>query len=194
MEAKWPSEKEISHQVKSVLKERLADYEVSEGKAILYNIEVNAFGKITPKKIDNPTKGQFAFQTDILIEKEINNPIENKKSLIPLVVLELKSGLFSSHDVITYSSKARRHKDIYPYLRYGFVVVGPASLGGRFVTHNQAFDFAMAFTDVATHQEELVALALRQIKSAERICELMRSEKIQISRYEENVEIISPGS
>ena len=32
--------------------------------------------------------------------------------------MEFKQGL-STHDVLTYSAKATRHKQVYPYLRYG---------------------------------------------------------------------------
>jgi len=51
---------------------------------------------------------------------------------VPLVVIELKATSFSSHDVVLYSAKAAKHKSIYPYLRYGFVVVGLEALGRRF--------------------------------------------------------------
>lgn len=37
----------------------------------------------------------------------------------------------SSHDVLLYSAKAAKHKYIYPYLRYGFVVVGLQALERR---------------------------------------------------------------
>src|SRR6266508_3493109 len=162
IKAKRETEQDIARQVRDLLQRRLPpDYVVHTGKSILYKIEVNALGKITPDSVDGPTRGQYAFQTDILIEK--------RDPAIPLVVIELKYGSFSSHDVITYSSKAARHKDIYPYLRYGFVVVGPDRLGRRFVTHNQGFDFAMALPDLALHEIELFALVERQIASAERL-------------------------
>lgn len=37
----------------------------------------------------------------------------------------------SSHDVLLYSSKAAKHKSIYPYLRYGSVVFRLEALGRR---------------------------------------------------------------
>jgi len=43
---------------------------------------------------------------------------------LPFVVIETKYGSFSTHDVLIYSTKALKHKEIYPYIRYGFVVGG----------------------------------------------------------------------
>jgi hypothetical protein len=126
-----------------------------------------------------PRRGHCAFQTDILIAKES----------LPLIVVELKLGSFSTHDVITYSWKAERHKRVYPYLRYGFVVVGLDSLGRRFVTHNEGFDFAMALSQPAMIDSDLVPLVRRQIIGAERIVNLMRSSRMRLRRYEQTVEI-----
>jgi hypothetical protein len=177
------TEQEIARQVQEVLQRRLPpDYVVHTGKSILYKIEVNALGQITPDSVNGPMRGQYAFQTDILVERRA-------APAVPLVVIELKYGSFSSHDVITYSSKAARHKDIYPYLRYGFVVVGPDRLGRRFVTHNQGFDFAMALPDVAVGESNLVGLVERQLASAERLSRLMQHNRLSLSRYEETVDI-----
>ena len=107
----------------------------------------------------------------------------------PLVVVELKAGSFSSHDVITYSWKAQRHKQVYPYLRYGFAVVGVDALGRRFMTHNEAFDFAAAIPDLTGIKTQLIPIVRRQIKSAERIIELTRPGRVKLRRYEQNVEI-----
>jgi len=47
-------------------------------------------------------------------------------------------------DVLTYSAKARKHKQIYPYLRYGLVASREAVVPGKFFTHNEALDFMLA--------------------------------------------------
>jgi len=179
------SEKAVCLQLRKLLERAIGDrYVVSVGKSLLYNIEVDAFGRVTPDRVDSPARGQFAFQTDLLIEKQ--------SPAIPLVVLELKSGAFSSHDVITYSSKASRHKSVYPYLRYGFLVVGIDALGRRFVTHNQGFDFAMAVTNVASQTRAILSVVRNQIESAERIVRLMQTDRIKITRYEETVRLGGP--
>ena len=104
-------------------------------------------------------------------------------------MIELKSGTFSTHDVITYSWKAQRHKQVYPYLRYGFAVVGLEALGRRFITHNEGFDFAVAVQDRAKIEAELVPVIRRQIISAERIIEVTRHGRIKLRRFEQNIEI-----
>jgi hypothetical protein len=176
------SEKEAASQVQAALARRLGpDYLVHVGKSILYKIEVDAFGKVNPSSVESPTRGQYAFQTDILIEK--------RGDAIPLVVLELKYGAFTSHDVITYSANAARHKEIYWYLRYGFVVIGMETLSRKFLTHNAGFDFALAVPQVAAREADLVALVRRQIASAECIVTLMRSNRVQFVRYEESVQV-----
>ena len=121
----------------------------------------------------------------ILYKIEVN--ASGQVEPVPLVVIELKSGGFSTHDVITYSSKAARHKDIYPYLRYGFIVVGLSVLSRKFVTHSQGFDFAMALPDVVSQEADLVAVVQRQIASAECLIGIMRSSRVQFSRYEETI-------
>jgi hypothetical protein len=154
------------------------EYEVHQGKSILYRIEVDPSGKATHGSAA-PRRGKYAFQTDILVAK----------GETPLVVIELKCGSFSSHDVITYSWKAERHKQVYPYLRYGFVVVGVDILGRRFLTHNEGFDFAAALPNVGQIQTELVPVIRRQIASAESIIETMHHSRLKLRRFEQNVEI-----
>jgi hypothetical protein len=48
--------------------------------SILYKIEVNALGQITPDSVNGPLRGQYAFQTDILVEKRT-------APAVPLVVI-----------------------------------------------------------------------------------------------------------
>jgi hypothetical protein len=174
------SEHQVAVRVREVLARDLSpEYQVHHGKNILYRIEVDAVGRVSHDGLDAPRRGQYAFQTDILVSK----------GEIPLVVVELKSGSFSTHDVITYSWKAERHKQVYPYLLYGFAVVGLDILGRRFVTHNEGFDFAVALPNPAGIGTDLVAIVRRQIASAERKIDLMRSSRITLRRYEQNIEI-----
>ena len=174
------SEKELSLQVTDMLARRLSpEYTVHAGKPILYKIQINALGQITHRGVDDPTRGQYAFETDILVQR--------RTETIPLVVIELKCGRFSSHDILTYASKGRQHKSIYPYLRYGLVAVGAGALGRRFVTHKEGFDFAMTLPDVASHEIDLTTLIQKQLESAERLSKLMRSDRIRFTRYEETV-------
>jgi hypothetical protein len=174
------SEHDVAVYVREVLASALPnDYQVQQGANLLYRIEIDGSGKVSNRGDSTPRRGQYAFQTDVLISK----------AGIPLVVVELKSGSFSTHDVITYSWKAQRHKQVYPYLRYGFAVVGLEALGRRFVTHNEGFDFAVALPTPSCIQTELVAIVGRQIASAERMIALTASNRLKLRRYEETVEI-----
>jgi hypothetical protein len=173
------SEQQVAKRIKEIIASRFPDYVIESGKSILYKIEVDAFGRVTHDSLDSPTRGQFAFQTDLLITK----------TSLPLIAIELKVGSFTTHDVITYSWKAVRHKQVYPYLRYGFVVFGLDALGRRFVTHNEGFDFAMALPDTTAIETDLVALVRRQLTSAERMSALIGSSRVKLRRYEETVEI-----
>jgi hypothetical protein len=152
---------------------------VQQGANLLYRIEIAGSGKVSNRGDSTPRRGQYAFQTDVLVSK----------AGILLVVVELTSGSFSTHDVITYSWKAQRHKQVYPYLRYGFAVVGLEALGRRFVTHNEGFDFAVALPTPSCIQTELVTIVDRQIASAERMVALTASNQLKLRRYEETVEI-----
>jgi hypothetical protein len=156
-------------------------YTVHVGKSLLYKLEVDVNGQLRPEDLRNPKRGQFAFETDILIEKA--------SPAIPLVVVELKFGGFTTHDIITYSSKATRHKEIYPYLRYGFVVGGSAALSKKFLTHNQGIDFAMSIRDMAAAGNKLMDLVTRQIANAETLVEMMRTNRTSFTRYEKNIDV-----
>jgi hypothetical protein len=148
-------------------------YEVLKYENLLYKLIINDKGELQPEDYIKPTRGKYAFQTDIVIKKIIPadpavavqegvNGLElhvgerglqqcaggircvNDGVYIPLVVIEIKYGGLTTHDVLTYSAKALKHKDIYPYLRYGLVLGGLKSIPNRFFVHNQGFDFALA--------------------------------------------------
>jgi hypothetical protein len=67
-------------------------------------------------QLPKPRKGQPAFQTDLCVFEE-----KKEDLFIPRVVMEFK-GSITTHDVLTYSAKARKHKQVYPYLRYGIIL------------------------------------------------------------------------
>ena len=105
-------------------------YIVSIYENLLYKLIIDDRGELQPHNFKSPARGQYAFQTDIVIKKRINEKVS-----IPLVVIEIKYGGLTTHDVLTYSAKALKHKDIYPYLRYGLVLGGLKSIPNRFFVH-----------------------------------------------------------
>lgn len=143
---------------------------VRRGAALLYEVRVTNRLEIAvdPRR---PTRGQSAFETDLCIFEETAPGIE-----IPRVVLEFKSRL-TTHDILTYSAKARKHKLIYPYLRYGLVIANVATIPRRFYTHNEALDFCLA-------------AALYQGRDVHGVFARLLSEEIEASR---RLEAVSSG-
>ena len=44
-------------------------------------------------------------------------------------------GGVTTHDALTYSTKAATHKHVHPYLRYGFLAGGIQTIPGRLIKH-----------------------------------------------------------
>lgn len=142
---------------------------VERGKALLYRLTLDNQLRIipTPKGVEEPARGQSAFQTDLCVFEKVN------AVKIPRVALEFKTRL-TTHDVLTYSTKAARHKAIYPYLRYGLIISGKEKLPGRFFTHNSGFDFAVA------------AAAFKRDRMKELLRKLLKDE-VKVSRQLEKI-------
>jgi hypothetical protein len=162
--------KNLSKQLKS--KEKQWKIEVSSS-LLLYKVMVfenenkKELLSYRPNDPNTPTHGNLAFAPDILI-KESNG--------IPLVVIEVKYGRFTSHDIMLYSAKALKHKDIYPYLRYGLVVGNDNSITNKFFVHNIGFDFAIALPNNA-NLTELYNLIEEQIEISRKYYEIMFHRK-----------------
>jgi hypothetical protein len=91
------------NQAEAAAREILADpLLVRRGASLLYQVTVNNLLELVvdPK---NPTGGRSAFQTDLCVFERVSNDAE-----IPRVVLEFKPSV-TTHDVLTYSTKARKH-------------------------------------------------------------------------------------
>jgi hypothetical protein len=111
-----------------------APYQIRRGAALLYQVTVDNHLNLTVD-VKSPRRGNSAFQTDLCVFEELVD-----ETLIPRVVMEFKTSI-TTHDVLTYSAKASKHKQVYPYLRYGIVASGENSVPGRLFTHNQSLDF-----------------------------------------------------
>ena len=143
------------------------NFTVLSKKSLLYEIAVdnNLNVVVDPQ---NPVRGQSAFETDICIFEHNNQNIK-----IPRIVFEFKPGI-STHDVIIYSAKARRHKLIYPYLRYGLIIEREEFIPKRFFLHDDSFDFCLACARYSENRleslfKELIESEIAQSKSLENI-------------------------
>lgn len=143
--------------------------EVRRGAALLYQVTVdNNLRVMASERVRNPRRGDSAFQTDLAIFEKRDAEVS-----LPRVVLEFKTRI-STHDVLTYSTKAEKHKAIYPYLRYGLVASNESYIPGRFFTHNEGIDFC------------LCAGGLSEAESARAFAQIIRSE-VECSRVLERV-------
>lgn len=159
------TEKDFVALLKAKLEKELKGYSIVTGESLFYKIIVNSLGEFHPPDPTKPKRGNFAFQTDLLI----------KKNNIPLLVVETKFGGLTTHDVLTYSAKAVRHKEIYPYLRYGLAVGNLEIIPNRFFTHNVGFDFALAINDVKK-LSSFLRLIRTQIENAETLLKTLNEK------------------
>jgi len=169
------NEKEFITKLQEALKKELKSYEVKRNENLIYKVIVDENMQFNPKDPKKPKRGNLSFQTDLMI----------KKNDLPLIVIETKFGGFSTHDVLTYSTKSLKHKEIYPYLRYGFVVGGVKIIQNRFFTHNLGFDFAIAIEDI-NNLRSFLDLVKRQIKNSEMLLRIMK-EKNKTKLFSSNL-------
>jgi len=157
--------------IHKLLKDKLPEYNVTKGENLLYKLMIDSQGKLQPEPntLIHPKRGQLAFQTDILI----------KNDKVPLVVIEIKLGGFSTHDVLTYSTKANKHKEVYPYLRYGLIIGEKTKIDRRFFTHNTGFDFAIAIESIKNSAEELVETTKEQLRAAEDMLQVLENKEVR---------------
>lgn len=158
-------EEEFKKEIQRKLKDELIDYEILINENLVYKVIVNDKGEYRPEKPRKPKRGYYSFQTDLMI----------KQNILPLVVIETKIRSFSTHDVLTYSIKAQKHKEIYPYMRYGLLIGNSNVVYNRFFTHNSGFDFALAIKDIETESiSKLIQVINSQIESAKKLLDVIK--------------------
>jgi len=149
------NENEFVEKVAQLVREVLPKKYVPKPKANLY-YQITLDNKldiiVNPKE---PKRGQSAFQTDLCIFLQKNGV------LLPKVVFEFKREI-TTHDVITYSSKARRHKQIYPYLRYGLISYDISRIPRKFFIHNEGLDFHIALKDHMSNLDRVLAGLIKE--------------------------------
>lgn len=189
-------EAEFTRRLEKELGTNLCEYYVTRGESLIYKFYVDAEGQLQPKKFvdaqgqlepekfKTPKRGQLAFQTDLMIKRKLR--VVYPLTGIPLVVIEVKFGSFTTHDILTYSAKATRHKEIYPYLRYGLVVGEARKIDKRFFTHNSGFDFALAI-EKTENLSEVTEIVKQQLQAAEQMLKVFQGKEVK--RYITNIEL-----
>jgi len=106
---------------------------ISDGSKLAYSCVIHEYDKDGK---NDPISAKY--ETDMLICDTLSDG-----RWIPRVVVECKIGGVSTHDALTYSSKAATHKQVHPYLRYGFLAGERKhyAIPVRLVKHGTHFDF-----------------------------------------------------
>lgn len=140
---------------------------------LLYELFVNRKLEFCPATPTKPSRGNSAFQTDLCVFEKINE-IE-----FPRVVIEFKTKV-TTHDIITYSWKAGKHKSIYPSLRYGILASEINRIPNRFFIHNENIDFFIA----ASKYKEGMLLTFAKELILKELLVSQKLDKINFENYE----------
>jgi len=168
------NEDQFVAQVTQIAKKILPEDYVPVQKANLYYqiiVDNNLDVKVNLKE---PARGSSAFQTDLCIF------LKKGDVLLPKVVFEFKNDI-STHDVITYSNKARRHKQIYPYLRYGLISYSLSTIPKRFFIHNEGLDF---YLTIKEHVNNLETVFKSLIEEEVEISNVLESTMFGHKKYD----------
>jgi hypothetical protein len=168
------NEKQFADEITPLLQKKLSHkYEVLPKGNLQHTLIFGKDGKVWPEvERFQPKRGVYAYQTDILV---------TGRNKVPLVAIELKcrrnvqekgAFRFNTHDLLVYSGKATRHKELYPYLRYGIAVGGVPSIGRKFFLHNRGLDFVIAIPDPG-QLDKLVQVVRHQATLAEERLKLL---------------------
>jgi len=159
---------------------------IHRGVALLYQVTVDNTLSLTVD-IKNPRRGSSAFQTDLCVTEKKSSTVT-----IPRVVLEFKTTI-STHDVITYSAKASKHKQVYPYLRYGIVASNHTAVPGRLFTHNESLDFCASVEGLKRQKlRSFFAFLLNAEVQASRRLEAMAFGSVRTRLFRNEVMVYAP--
>src|SRR6266536_223656 len=147
---------------------------ICDGYELAYANEVLRYGW----QKDEPQCCTSTYQTDLLICDEA----ADQSSWVPRVVIECKRGAVTTHDALTYSTKAATHKHVHPYLRYGFLAGEREhyAIPVRLVKHGAHFDFMATWRAARPTKAEwsdFCALVVEEIKASRAMQDLLRTHR-----------------
>jgi len=154
-------QKEIAQRLRDYLREKLAGrgVEVETGFNLYYSLSIDSSGRVTTDKVEKGIirrGGLSSFETDVAA---FERP-DPSGHAVPRVVVEIALGGVTTHNLMIYSAKAAKHKEIYPYLRYGFVGFGEKSkIHPKVLRHGQHFDFIYIVPADSPREGDLEMLA-----------------------------------
>ena len=88
----------------------------------------------------------------------------------------------TTHDAITYSTKASTHKNVHPYLRYGILLGNRKHypLPGRLIRHGANFDFMASWKGYEPENLEwdrLIKVLAKEVAASEQLEEILSSSR-----------------
>lgn len=141
------SEKDFITELIDRLNLQVSPCVIDTHRPLLYDLSIDDDGQIrmgVDKDSGEPIRGRGkGFEQDILI---FDNPEGRDAHVVPRVVAEVKFVAVTTHDVIVYSEKARRIRNVYRYVRYGLILGGFDSIPGRVLRLGAEFDFVLAIS------------------------------------------------
>ena len=139
-------EKEFTDNLVGLLKPLLVGCVVDTKISLLYAISIDENGSIQlgVNESGEPIRGGgLGFEQDILVYEKV----QGQTSIVPRVVAEVKFQGVTTHDAIVYSEKARRIRNIYPYLRYGLILADQPDIPPRVLRLGVEFDFIICIAN-----------------------------------------------
>jgi hypothetical protein len=146
---------------------------ISDGSKLAYSCVIHEYDKDGKNE---PISAKY--ETDMLICDTFADG-----RWIPRVVVECKiGGNVTTHDALTYSSKAATHKQVHPYLRYGFLAGERKhyAIPPRLVKHGAHFDFMAtwcAAEPTPTEWKTFCGLLKEEIEASRMMQELLMTNR-----------------
>lgn len=151
---------------------------------IPYSVNINSYSK------NNTNLDIMRYEVDLLIKEKKGD------HSIPKIIIESKYRQITTHDTITYSNKARAHKNLYSGLRYGLMIgnSNEKCVSSRIINHGENFDFAFVFQGDTPSDKEwkiFVDVVKRNLMIADKIERIIndkrRKEKDRYYCIERNI-------
>lgn len=154
---------------------------VERGASLFYQLSLDRKLRLDVDTA-SPKRGSSAFETDICIFEDLEG------IMFPRVAIEFKPKI-TTHDILTYSAKAGKHKRIYPCLRYGLLASELEVIPDRFFVHNENLDFFIAAKTYGGEDEirKFVEKLIKKELEISRILEKIHFENCTVDYYRTDI-------
>lgn len=186
------NEKEFTIELVNRLRPRMDMYQVETHKSLLYTLHIDENGDILINlNADGEPKrgGGSGFEQDILIYEHV----DGKTTIVPRVAVEVKFRGVTTHDALVYSEKARRIRQIYPYIRYGMFLGDMEFVPPRVLRLGTEFDFIVTVGNPPGQNElpTLVDILLDELKTSHILGQILTGDE-SVSMYRKKINIRPP--